>query len=712
MGSHSMLAVKASAAEASSLRSSSHPDLDIACINGPEDTVVAGSNSQIEAFKDLLNGRSVKSTQVKVQFAFHSAQVEPMLEAFRQACGAVVVNEPSIPVISPLLGRVMKSASDIGPVGDYLARHCRETVNFCEGVLSARNSGLIPDKMMWVEVGPHPICSNMLRSTLGSSTQTIPSLRRGEDDCKIFTPALAKLYDSGLAINWGEYHAGAQQTKQVLLLPSYRWELKSHWIPYTNDWCLTKGDAPAPQLLALPEAAAAAAAAERRLFTTSVQYITAESYGAQEASMTARTDVQHPDFREVLLAHQVNGRPVCSSAVYADMAYTMFSRMLEKSSVPFDKSDLGIEVADMAADKSLILNDDPSPQMLELKASVNWSTRQGSFSMSSISSADGKPTAKHAKCSGFFTDKSRWKSEWKRRDFLVKSRIQELRSSVHDDSGSVHMIKTGMFYKLFTALVDYRDSFKGCRELVMRSADLESTAKVRFNTPAGTADKWKLPPHWLDSLGQITGFTMNGNDEVDSKNQVYINHGWDNMKICGVLSDQTTYNTYLKMQPKDKGSYCGDVYIFNQDMDEVVAVYEGVTFAAVQRKVLDLVLPKPKAAAQSGAAAAAAAAAPSQRQQQQQQQQQQQPAQPVAASQESGMDDMPPTLVPSEKKDVPSEKLKVIIAEEVGASISDVQDDAELAPLGEDSLPALTLSDRTLEALGLPVQVLCAFEGV
>ncbi|KID73891.1 Conidial yellow pigment biosynthesis polyketide synthase [Metarhizium brunneum] len=676
VGTHAMLAVKASADRVASLLG--RPGLEIACVNGPEETVVAGPRDQIDSLAAVLNTQSVKTTLLKVQFAFHSAQVEPMLESFRQSCGSVRFKDPAVPLLSPLLGKVVRSAADLASPADYLTRHCRETVNFRGCLLSAAEAGVVSDKTVWVEVGPHPVCGNMIKSTLGASSRTFPSLRRGEADWKVFTSTLTSLYNSGLAINWGEYHSGLTHNKQVLCLPFYKWELKSHWIPYVHDWCLTKGDAPPPpQPLASP-----APVARQKPLTTSVQDIIHEQYSGDEAQITARSDIQHPDFREVLLAHKVNGQPVCSSAVYADMAMTLFTRLLEQSAVGFDKSDIGVEVSDMSADKALVLNDDPS-HLLEMKAAVKWSTRRATFTMSSISSA-GAETAHHARCTGFFVDKSQWRADFKRRDFLVRARIDDLRRSVHDDSGSVHLIKTGMFYKLFSALVDYRPSFKGCRELVMRSAELESSARVKFNTPPGTADKWMTPPYWLDSLGQITGFTMNANDEVDSKNQVFINHGWENMKLLEPLSQDVTYTTYLKMRPKDKGSYIGDVYIFNEGARDIVAVYEGVTFSAVQRSILDKVLPKPKPATAKPV-----------------------PSQPVFGSQAPAADDEPstepPALLPPHKYGVPADKLKAIIAEEVGAPVSDAQDGAELAGLGVDSLLALTISDRMLEELGVKV---------
>ncbi|KAK4466558.1 polyketide synthetase, partial [Cladorrhinum samala] len=716
-GTHTMLAVKASASKTASLIAS-EADLEICCANGPEETVVGGPTSKVEAFAASLGGLAIKATLLRVQFAFHSAQVEPMLAAFQQSCSGITFKDPSTPLLSPLLSKVVTSASDLGAPSAYLSRHCRETVNFNAALLSAKSGGgssehTITDKMVWVEIGSHPICSNSIKASLGqATTKALPTLRRGEDDWSVIVPTLSALYESGLALDWDDYHTGFKDSLKVLRLPRYQWDLKSHWIPYTHDWLLTKGDAP------LPAVPATQPPRKKVPLTTSVQDLISEVYTATESSITARSDVQDPAFAAILKGHRVNGQPVCSSAVYADMAMTLFARMLDKSPAPgfegVDKStDIGIEVSDMVVDKSLILGANPEEeQLLEMKASVNWATRRASFTLCSIDAVTGRPTANHCKCSGTFTPKSRWVAEWSRREYLIRSRIAHLRKAVADEDDGVCHLKTGMFYKLFSALVDYHPPFKGCRELIMKSADFESTGKVRFNAPP-EGGRWDWPPTWLDSIGQITGFTMNANDTLDSRAQVWINHGWENMKLTERLSSEVTYQTYVKMQAASgedgAKSYVGDVHIFNPATGSIVGVYEGVTFSAVPRKILDKVLPRPGgsvvAAPRQPAVAAPVAPKPVLVQEQA----------PVVSSIPQQQVQAPVTQPPAPAPAAPAEtsssssslvsatKLKTILAEEVGAPVSEVADDMELADLGVDSLLALTIADRLLEELGVKV---------
>jgi acyl transferase domain-containing protein len=123
---HGMLAVKGSVEAIKAALGSKMTE--IACMNGPEETVLCGTVDVVESTNEALAAKGFKSTKLNVPFAFHSAQVEPILEKFKAAAASVTFNKPVVPVMSPLTGDIIVEAGIIGP--DYLARHARETVNF------------------------------------------------------------------------------------------------------------------------------------------------------------------------------------------------------------------------------------------------------------------------------------------------------------------------------------------------------------------------------------------------------------------------------------------------------------------------------------------------------------------------------------------------------------------------------------------------------
>jgi naphtho-gamma-pyrone polyketide synthase len=228
----------------------------------------------------------------------------------------------------------------------------------------------------------------------------------------------------------------------------------------------------------------------------------------------------------------------------------------------------GLDVANVKVDKPLIAMTDRDSQLLRISASADWTTNLVSFSLYSVN-ADGKKAAEHASCEVKITQNQRWLEDWRRVSYLIESRIKSLNKAV--DEEDAHKMKRGIVYKLFSSLVDYDASYQGMQEVILDSKELEATAKVSFQVDQ---NGFFINPCWIDSLGHIAGFIMNGNDNVHSKTQVFVNHGWDRMRCSTTFSRNKVYRTYNKMQLVGGTMYAGDTYIL--DGDTIVAVFEGV----------------------------------------------------------------------------------------------------------------------------------------
>ena len=297
-GSHSMLAIKASASSVSRFLQSTA--CEIACINGPEETVISGTNLNIDMLANEVKENGFKATKLSIPFAFHSAQVEPILDDFEKAAKGVTFNAPSVPVVSPLLNDIVKEDGIFSPA--YLRNHCRKTVNFLGGIEAAKHAKLVAEKSLWVEIGSHPICSSMVKSTLGPPTKTVPSLRRNEDDWKTIAESLCILNDAGLSIDWSQYHRGFESSHELLQLPTYAWDNQNYWIEYTNNWTLHKGN---------PEVAAEIPDPNAQFSAASVHRIVDIDVKAEKPTIVTESDLTEPLLKEVIEGHEVNGFGLC-----------------------------------------------------------------------------------------------------------------------------------------------------------------------------------------------------------------------------------------------------------------------------------------------------------------------------------------------------------------------------------------------------------------
>ncbi|PQE06757.1 polyketide synthase protein [Rutstroemia sp. NJR-2017a BBW] len=634
---------------------------EVACVNQPSGTVVSGPVDEISQLMSEFKAENFECAQLNVPYAFHSAQVDPILDTFEKAASSVHYNAPEVPFASPLLGRIISDKDELG--ASYLARACRGVVNFKDALEAAMSSSIVNERTLWLEIGPHPLCSAMIKGTLGSQSMTTPSLRKDKDTWRVMTSSIELLYSNGIEIQWDEYHRDFRNSLQVLELPRYSWDLKRYWIDYRNDFCLTKGDVPATEHVV---SAPTEDKRETIWISPSVQRVIEEKNARDVSTLLVETNINDPRLSYVIQGHKVNGAALCPSSLYADMAMTVADYMLRANGM--NEDDTGIDVGTMKVTRPFIANPNGGAQLLRISATADWSAGTIAISLFSTNNL-GKKIADHGTC---------------------LSRINALAKGV--DSGESHKLKTGMVYKLFSSLVDYDSRYKGIQEVVLDSNELEATARVSFQVGD---EGFYFNPIWIDSLGHIAGFIMNGNDNIHSKEEVFVNHGWDAMRCSTKFAKGKTYQTYNRMQLESGTTYVGDTYILDEGV--VVAVFEGVRFQGVPRQVLDQLLPsKPRATGSSIVKPVAA----------------EKPTLPKVSTPATQSATKKPSKENTPKPPKPSLKtsnnvvtqVMSIIADEAGIDATALEADSDFADFGIDSLLALTISGRLLEELGIELQ--------
>jgi iterative type I PKS product template protein len=671
-GTHVMLAVQGSVPSVKEALGVRGESVNIACINGPRETVLSGAAQEMTEVAQQLDTAGFKCTQLKVPYAFHSAQVEPILDEFEKLARSVQFNEPKVPVISPLLGKIVEN-EPLNPA--YLRSHARDAVNFLGGLVSAQQSGTIDEKTVWLEVGPHPVCANMVKAAFGASTIAAPTLRRNETAYKILNATLCTLHTAGLNIDWNEFHRDFGDSTRLLDLPSYSFDDKNYWLQYEGDWCLTKNRA----AKAAPKAIEPA---KPKLSTTSVHGITKEEVNGDMAIVETETNLSREDIRTVVTGHLCNGAPLCPSTLYADMAMTVCDYAYKLLKPGTQK--IGLNVANMEVPKTLIFDEKLEAHILRCSVKANVSL---GYADVVFHTGGGAKKTEHAFCKVYYGDQDQWASEFDRVNYLIKSRIEHLLEA--EKTGKASKIGRGLAYKLFAALVDYDRRYQGMEEVVLDSDTCEATAKVVFQTTEKDGTFF-FNPFWIDSCCHISGFIINGTDAVDSREQVFISHGWGSLRFTEKLDASKTYRSYIRMQPvKGTKMMSGDAYVF--DGERIVGVAGDVRFQSIPRKVLNMVLP-PRGRAAIGMTAAPAVAP--------------KPASPAKTEKVKENKQVTPkniSKVNSKLTVSVVSQVMDILAKEVGCSHDELADNIAFTDLGVDSLMALTVAGRMREELDLDI---------
>ena len=250
-GHGAMLFVKLSP-EDTHPRMNSRPDLSlsVAAINGPEQVVISGPQTDIDTFAQSLERDNVLCRRLKVTHAFHSKMMAPVASHLVQCARLVKVGAPRIPLASNVTGRWISAGLDNEMADpDYWGRQMLGTVRWMDNV----DAILRWCPAAFVEVGPGNTLVSLLtkHTAMLASTElsqikactSLPHARdKTSDDGMVFNKLLSTLWEECVPINWSLYNRGPnthvasnrlstiqmKRPKRVSL-PTYSFERTSHW---------------------------------------------------------------------------------------------------------------------------------------------------------------------------------------------------------------------------------------------------------------------------------------------------------------------------------------------------------------------------------------------------------------------------------------------------------------------------------------------------
>ena len=199
--------------------------LSLAAVNGPKLCVVSGPDGVVDALRQKLHGEGVVSRELKTSHAFHSDMMEPILAEFESEVRKVTRNQPQIPIVSSLYGRLATDEEWTDPA--YWSAQLRHTVRFADAVATL----LDQPTLALLEIGPGQTLTTLARQNPAKQPEqaTIYSSPRTckESEALEFLSAVGQLWLAGVEIDWQALHSEARRR---VPLPTYPFERKRHWI--------------------------------------------------------------------------------------------------------------------------------------------------------------------------------------------------------------------------------------------------------------------------------------------------------------------------------------------------------------------------------------------------------------------------------------------------------------------------------------------------
>jgi acyl transferase domain-containing protein/acyl carrier protein len=218
-----MAAIESPEAEIEEMLECYRDRVSVAAVNSPTSTVISGEQAAIGEILTVARERGFRSKLLPVDYAFHSPQMEPFGMEMTKAISGLRAQAALLPIFSTVTG-ALAIEGDFN--ASYWGRNIRQTVRFAAAVRAMLDAGV----NIFVELSPTPVLSSMVlqcAAALPQSVQLLPSLRRGQPEQLQMLKSLTTLFVAGAQIDWDGI---CREGGRVVPLPTYPWQRKRFWL--------------------------------------------------------------------------------------------------------------------------------------------------------------------------------------------------------------------------------------------------------------------------------------------------------------------------------------------------------------------------------------------------------------------------------------------------------------------------------------------------
>ncbi|PNP56850.1 hypothetical protein THARTR1_03085 [Trichoderma harzianum] len=656
----------------------------IACVNGPSVAVASGPVNDLQKLeKHLLDACDIKSTFLRAPYGFHSAQVEPILEEFEKIANGVTFSNTHTTFVSSLTGT---NESSVSPA--YLSRQTRESVQFTKALEACEATGLIGANSLIMEIGPDPVCLSMVRRTLDipTSARIIPSLKSGQDNWCTISTALKAAYETGVNINWPEFHKGFKNSVRLLDLPTYAFDYKDFWTPY-QELEPVQSTTPAPIVEKIQ-----APTYPGFTSTSSVQRIESETINGSKITLIYSSDTSEPALLQAIQGHSVVGRTICPMVVYCDMAIAAtkyaYWKLYDTKQMP------DMSIYDMEMARALVIEERDSRPVINIRNIYDQD--QGFARVTFFSTTpEGKEIA-YGACKVKVAKVVSQKNPAQQLDFLLRSRMASLQEQ--SKNRKAHAFLKPVVYRLFANVVGYGEAYQGLEEVVVDTRGSDGMGTVRLPQRDSTGH-FTLDPFLNDAAIHLCGFLLNSGLNYP-EDDVFICPGFQSWRFFEDLRPGKAYSTYVYMQESvsNDSSMLGNCYVL--DGDRIVQELVGIKFQKMKRGVLQLSLTSTGAQPRNPPVETHRPKSPV--------------PQPFSSIETTTISATEPQTsdssisaginTPEASDSEIIDTLLSIVAREIGVNVDEMLDETAFIDLGVDSLVAVTIFTTLEREVGLKLQ--------
>ncbi|KAF8850827.1 conidial yellow pigment biosynthesis polyketide synthase [Acephala macrosclerotiorum] len=548
----------------------------VACINSPSSTVVSGTAEDLEQFQADITAQDtkVRATRLSVPFAFHSFQMDPILQDYSSLARGVTFSAPKIPVASTLVASIVDGPGIFNQ--DYLVQQTRQPVDFVGGLNAVKSKLNDP---MWLEIGPAPVCVSFVRATLSPPpTKIMHSIQANTSNWTSISKTLSAAYMDGVNIDWLALHVPYESNLELLTLPTYAWDMKDYWITHTDR-----------SSEAVPEKSQMASS--EPYVSTCAQYLVQKSSSPQ-IQVTFRAPISDPAFLALIDGHKMQQIGLCSGSVFCEAAFTVAKYALEYSGRK------GVTISWLTLHDPELLC--PLTKKLvgvngELVTTAVMESPSADTVLISFQAKSASASYDLGSCTVKIRNPEQTQAGWDRVSYFIKAKMDETIQNAREGPG--HRMQPAILYALLANAVEFVPAFQGIKEGYIANNFQEAAALVVLQIdPPGS--RFTSSPYWGEALVHLAGFLVNGNPNR-SPNTTFIVMGFESVEQTVTLEPGKEYLTYARISRWEKNvAYC-DVFVFDPNSSRMVMQCINLRYQELARTTWRHILEGPHAPAPS-----------------------------------------------------------------------------------------------------------------
>jgi thioester reductase-like protein len=488
----------------------------VAACNGPTTTVISGDADALVELSQLAERRDIFFQFVKVDYASHSPQMDPLQDELLESLGAIDARSASIAMMSTSGRATLIDGSQCH--ADYWVDNLRRPVVFAQAI-----DALIADGFdVLLELSAHPTLAMAMTECLRQRQRpgiVLSSMRRDEDDRNVMLEAFGELYAAGFTNDWARLHPTGGH---VVALPAYAWQRERFWVDES-------GSAPA----ALP--------ARKGGHPLLARYFRSASHQGTHFWETELSTLAFP----YLSDHRVQGVTVVPAAGFSEMALAAATEVFGAGRHA---------VRHLQFQKALFLADD-QPKTIQLALSL-VTPGEASVKFFTVQPGDAQdPSASTLHVTGTIAIATN-------RNITAPDgdTVEEIRGRCPE------IVSAPDFYRGTNERgLEYGVSFQGLTQLWRR--DGEAIGQLhRSAAVENEAGAYQLHPAFLDAAFQALAAALPRGDADQSEGSIFLPVGLDTLRVhARPDADLWSHAVLRSAEDGQAGTIEGDVRVIDAE---------------------------------------------------------------------------------------------------------------------------------------------------